>query len=341
MQKTVNIVVATSIPGSSVPSTGMDAESLKKIQSVSPSIKVTDVTIPINKELRGDFSSKAALDAALFQAEVIFAFRLPPDIIKRAPKLKWVQMRSAGVERYLSPEMVTSPVVLTNASGLLAIPISEWVTMVMLMFAKRMPEYLELKKERKWQRLNANLLYGKTAGVVGLGNIGTEVAKRAKALGMRVVATRRSAKPGQRARYTDKLVTREQLPELLAESDYVVITLPFTPETNKMFGEKEFRTMKPTAYILNIGRGNIIDEEALIRALENKVIAGAGLDVFATEPLPPESKLWGMPNVIQTPHASGSWEGSITGPTDLFIDNLKRYVVGKRLNNRVDKKKGY
>ncbi|MFH1639518.1 MAG: D-2-hydroxyacid dehydrogenase [Chloroflexota bacterium] len=224
---------------------------------------------------------------------------------------------------------------------MLAIPISEWVTMVMLMFAKNMPAYLDLKKEKKWQRLSGNLLYGKTAGVVGLGHIGIEVAKRAKALGMRIMATKRSAKPGQRTRYADELVTTAQLPRLLAESDYVVITLPYTAETHHMFGEKELRAMKPTARILNIGRGKIIDEEVLIRALEERWIAGAGLDVFDTEPLSPESKLWGMPNVIQTPHASGSWEGSTTAPTDLFIDNLKRYVTGKRLINRVDKKKGY
>ncbi len=176
-----------------------------------------------------------------------------------------------------------------------------------------------------------------------MGSIGREVARLAKAFGMRVVATRRSAKRLERARYVDMIFPREQLRRLLAESDFVALTLPFTPETNKLIGEEELRTMKPTAYLINISRGDIVDEEALIRALEEDWIAGAGLDVFTTEPLPTDSRLWELSNVIFSPHISGggSSGGNVVPATKLFSENLRRYLSGKKLLNVVDKRKGY
>jgi len=185
------------------------------------------------------------------------------------------------------------------------------------------------------------VLRSKTVGIVGLGNIGREVARLAKAFGMRVVATRRSVKRVARAKYVDILLPREQLLRLLSESDFVVLSLPFTSETNKLIGEKELRTMKPTAYLINIARGNIVDEEVLIRALDEHWIAGAGLDVFATEPLPPDSRLWEFPNVIFSPHIAGGMEDYNIRTIELFCENLRRYLSGKNLFNVIDKKKGY
>lgn len=178
-------------------------------------------------------------------------------------------------------------------------------------------------------------------GIVGLGSIGREVARLAKAFGMRVIATRRSAKLISRARYVDILLPREHQIELLSDSDFVVLTLPLTPETRRLIGEKELRAMKSTAYLINVARGGIVDEEALIHALNARWIAGAGLDVFATEPLPADSRLWELPNVIFTPHIGGATEDYVLRATKVFHENLRRYLNGKKLLNVVDKKKGY
>ena len=176
---------------------------------------------------------------------------------------------------------------------------------------------------------------------MGLGPIGREAARLAKAFGMRVLATRRSAKRVGRARYVDIMLPASQLRQLLADSDFVVLALPLTPETNRLIGEEELQTMKPTAYLINIARGDIVDEAALVRALDEHWIAGAGLDVFATEPLPANSRLWEFPNVIFSPHIAGGMEDYDARATEVFLENLRRYLNGKQLLNVVDKRKGY
>ncbi len=334
----LNIVVSTTMAGPSPFGVGVGEKCLAKIRAVSPNIKVTDVSPLIYEDQRNDFTRRAELDAVLKDAEVMFGFRLPQEFLKRAPKVKWVQMMTAGVERYLNTDMINSPVVITNASGLAAIPIAEWLMTVMLMFAKQMPVYLKNKQERKWERYSSAVLNGKTVGIIGLGAIGSETARRAQAFGMKVIGCRRSQR---RARYCDEMVSRANLPELLGQSDYVVIAVPWTPETAGMIGEKEIAAMKPSAYLLNIGRGDIIDEPALIKALENKRIAGAGLDVFSQEPLPVTNKLWDLPSVIMTPHIAGSMEDYVGEACNLFVKNLERYVNGKKLFNVVDKARGY
>lgn len=339
--ETVNVVATASISGPSFVTPGIGEAYLRKIHAVSPRVKAVDASLLLAEEQRGDLSHQADFDKLLGNAEVLFGFRLPRDVLKRAPHLKWAQMMSAGVERFLDADMVKSPVVITNASGLAAVPISEWVVCVMLMFAKQFPRYSELKMEKRWERFSSAVLSGKTLGLVGVGQIGSEVARLAKALRMNVIATRRTIRPGVGARYVDRLLPRSQLPTLLRESDFVVIAVPFTSETQHMIGEKELKAMKKTAYILNIGRGDIINEPVLIKALEEKWIAGAGLDVFTTEPLPVLSRLWELPNVIQTPHVSGSVEDYVGKACDIFARNLERYVAGRRLFNVVDKKRGY
>ncbi len=316
-------------------------ECLEQITSVSPRIKLTDVSDLSRAEQSGDLASKKKLDALLAEAEVLFGFRLPRNVFSRAPKLKWVQVMSAGVNRFLDTEMLESPVILTNVSGIHATPISEFVLGLMLMFVKQAPLCFQLKQEKQWRRFSPSVLRSKTVGIVGLGSIGREVARLARAFGMRVLATRRSAKRVGRARYVDVMLPPDQLQRLLEESDFVVLALPLTPETNKFIGERELRTMKSTAYLINIARGDIVDEDALVRALNEHWIAGAGLDVFAIEPLPPDSRLWELPNVILSPHISGGMENYTVRATEVFCENLRRYLNGEKLLTMVDKKKGY
>jgi phosphoglycerate dehydrogenase-like enzyme len=322
-------------------STPIDEELLNRIAAISPRVKVQNIWDLSRADFRGDSSAKDKLDIALADVEVVYGIRLPRELIARAPKLKWVQVMSAGVDRFLDSDFRRSPVILTNVSGIHATPISEFVMEQMLMFAKNALLCFELKQKRQWQRYSPSTLRGKTVGIVGLGHIGKEVARLSKAFGMRVIATRRSKPRTQHTRNVDLMLPRQELPRLLAESDYVVITLPYTHETDKLFGETELKTMKPSAYLINIGRGGIIDEDALVRALSEKRIAGAGLDVFATEPLPPESKLWELPNLLFSPHVSGDMEDYIARATEVFCNNLRRYLEGKRLLNVVDKQKGY
>ena len=329
--ESINVLVTTPIGD----------ELLQQIIAVSPTIKLSNVSELTRAEQRGDFARKDELDALLAEAEVIYGLRLPKNVIARAPKLKWVQVMSAGVDRFLDGEFRRSPVIMTSVSGMHATPIGEIVLELMLMFTKQAPLCFQLKQEKQWKRFMPTVLRSKTVGIVGLGNIGREVARLAKAFGMRVVATRRSAKRVMRARDVDILLPREQLPRLLSESDFVVLSLPFTSETSKLIGEEELRTMKSTAYLINIARGNIVDEEALIRALDEQWIAGAGLDVFATEPLPTDSGLWELPNVIFSPHIAGGVEDYNIRATELFCKNLRHYLSGENLLNVIDKKKGY
>ncbi len=337
--KSLKIVVVTPAFDKTLPTAGK--ETLRQIGLVSPGINVTDASSLVAAEFRGDQSGKENLDAILAEADVIYGLIPPQNLLARAPRLKWIQMMSAGVDRLRDTEIWRSPLTITGVSGIHATPIGEFVLGLMLMFAKGAPRSFQMKQKREWRRYLPTVLRGKTVGIVGAGHIGGEVARLSKAFGMKVIATRRSARESDRARYIDKLLPSTQLPSLLKEADFVVIAVPYTPETRHLIGEKELGVMKPTAYIINIARGGIIDEEALIKALDEKRIAGAGLDVTAKEPLPAESRLWDMDNVILSPHISGGMEEYMTRATGLFCENLKRYLAGKRLHNVIDRKKGY
>ncbi len=337
--ESLNVLVITPVFDKSTP--WADEECLRQITLAGPGINVKDASVLADAELRGDSTAREKLDALLAEADVIYGLFLPQNLLTRAPKLKWVQMMSAGADRMARSDVWQSPAIITGVSGIHATPIGEFVLQFMLMFAKKAPLCFQMKQRHEWRRFMPAVLRSKTVGIVGLGSIGREVARLSKAFGMRVIATRRSAKKVTRARYVDRLVPPEQLKQLLAESDYVAITLPLTPETRGIIGEEELKAMKSTAYIINIGRGNIIDEKALIRALEENWIAGAGLDVVATEPLPADSRLWELDNVILSPHVSGGMEDYVSRATERFCENLKRYVNGKKLLNVIDRKKGY
>jgi phosphoglycerate dehydrogenase-like enzyme len=337
--KTLNVLAVAPALYHSTPLA--DQESLRLIRKVSPVIKVKDGAALVQAELHGDFSRKRELDVLLAWADVIFGLVLPPNTVARAPNLKWMQSISAGLDRWTNTDIWKSPVVITGTSGIHATSIGEFVLSLMLMFAKNAPLSFKLKQERRWKFYLPQVLRGKPVGIVGLGDIGREVARLSKAFGMNVVATRRSTKKPGKARNVDLLLPRSHMKKLLAHSDYVVLCVPLTPETRHIMGEREFRSMKRTARVINIGRGQLMDETALIHALEEKWIAGAGLDVTYTEPLPKESRLWEMENVILSPHISGGMEDYMMRATELFCENLRRWLAGKKLINIVDRKRGY
>jgi len=285
------------------------------------------------------------LDTLLAEAEVIFGTMLFPDeLLSRAPRLKWIHTSATGVERYLSSGTFGSNVIITNSKGANAIPIAEHTLSLIFMLAKNAPRLLANKQARKWERFYNLELNGRTLGIVGLGAIGTEIAKLAKGIGMRVIATRRSATKRELDVFgVAELYPRTELLQMLSESDFVVIAAPLTEETRGMIGKTELQAMKPAAYLVNIARGEILDQAALIKALKEGWIAGTGLDVFETEPLPTNNELWELPNAIVSPHIA-TWtdiDRRSRRIIDLFCKNLRSYVAGEPLLNVVDKEKGY
>jgi phosphoglycerate dehydrogenase-like enzyme len=330
--KPVNLTVTTAIGD----------KNLQQIANVSPSVKITEVSGLFEAEAKGDITNKKKLDAILDETEVAYGIFFPTDLVIRSPKLKWVQVMLAGVNRLLNDTgMFESTVIMTNIRGIHATPVGEFALMLMLMFVKKAPFFIHLQQNREWNLFTPTILHSKTVGIVGLGSIGQEVARLAKAIRMRVIATRRSIKKVTRTRYADIVLPSDQLPELLSQSDFVIITLPLIPETNKIISERELKLMKSDAYLINVSRGGVIDERALIRALNEGWIAGAGLDVFATEPLPSDNQLWECPNIILSSHISGMMEDYHEQCTELFCKNLRRYLNGQNLLNVIDKRKGY
>jgi len=253
---------------------------------------------------------------------------------------KWIQTMSAGID-LLPEEIRRSRIRIVNTSGLHGTPMGEMVLEIMLMFAKDAPACFRMKQAREWKRFRPKLLKGQTVGILGLGVVGREIARLCKAFGMKVIGIRRSGQPEHPFPEVDRVYPREQLLEVLAESDYIVLALPHTKETRSLIGEQELRGMKPSAFLINLARGAIVDEGALVRALEEKWIAGAGLDVFLKEPLPPESKFYELPNVIFSPHISGDMPDYESRATGVFCENLRRYLSGEPFLHEVDPEKEY
>jgi phosphoglycerate dehydrogenase-like enzyme len=284
-----------------------------------------------------------ALAATLAVTEVVFTNPIiPSDIADRSPNLRWLQLTSAGVDRLLDSPLVRSGVTVTTASGIHAVTISEYVLGAMLTFAKGFTHAVRSQQQSQWSPYGPQELEGQTVGIVGMGAIGSHVAELSHAFGMRVLAIRRSVDqrtPGEGP--VDELLPTSDLPYLLGESDYVVLAMPLTPESTRLIGEAELRAMKPSAVLVNIARGAVIDEPVLIRAMKERWIAGAALDVFEKEPLPSDSELWGLENVLLTPHISGGTPRYMERAVDLFCENLRRYLAGETLRNVVDPARGY
>lgn len=337
----------------------LEADLVEQIRAVDPArIQVSVLGSEERKLLRG-FSypsegERAAvaegLHGAFEAADVVFgfwgaelhqAFTGAGSLSEVAPRLKWIQLTSAGADRLLGSGFIQQGVTVTTVSGLHATPIGEFVLQSILMLAKKAPQYMRSQMRHEWSRFMPREVYGSTVGIVGLGNIGSEVGRLAKSLGCRVIATKRSTGERHRGLYADEILPMSELPYLLAESDYVVLSMPLTPETRGMIGEKELRSMKPTASLVNIARGPVVVEAALIQALREGWIAGAALDVFDQEPLPAESPLWDLENVILSPHISGGTEIYNLRAVTIFCENLRSYLDGQPLCNVVDPERGY
>jgi len=260
-------------------------------------------------------------------------------------QLKWIHFGIAGLEHSLFPDILKSKTIITNASGIHAGPVSEFVMSAILYFAKRFKDcqkFMQTKNWTQWEVAKQMVqLKGKTIGIIGFGSLGKAIAKKAKAFDMRVVATRRLQKKVDYKKTVDELIPISKLSHLLKNSDFVVVACPLTPLTRGMIGKKELTRMNSSSFIINIARGEIINEAALIKALQNKTIAGAALDVFEKEPLPKESPLFALDNVFLSPHISGNFPEYQHDVMVQFADNLKRYLAGKDLKNRVCKKRLY
>jgi phosphoglycerate dehydrogenase-like enzyme len=278
----------------------------------------------------------------LDEVEIVAGW-LPPELLPRAARLRWMQQWGAGVDWLMRhPEAAELPFVLTNASGVHAIPISEHIIGMLLMFARGLHLAVRAQQRREWWRPGREGIFelsGKTMLLVGVGAIGERTAQLAAALGVRVEGVRRDPSAG--APGVAEMYGQERLLERLPHADVVVLTVPLSRETEGMIGAEELAAMKPSAYLVNIGRGGTVDEDALAAALREGRIAGAGLDVFGAEPLPADSPLWAMDNVIITAHYSGNTPAYGERAMDIFLDNLRRFQAGEPLRNQVDKQAGY
>jgi glyoxylate/hydroxypyruvate reductase A len=264
------------------------------------------------------------------------------DLARQAPRLRWIQLSSSGVVHIVEQMgLGDRPIVVTNAAGMHALPLAEFVLFAMLYFAKRMPRVLADQRRRHWERFALDTLPGKTLGIVGLGHVGGAIARLARSAGLRVVAVRRTAGAASESPDADAVYPPAGLRTLLGESDYVVLIVPLTPETAGLLGKAELSAMKPGAVLINIGRGQLVDEAALVESLQSGHLAGAALDVFAAEPLPKASPLWDLPNVLVTPHSMSTALDENEWLVDLFSDNLRRYLAGQPLRNVFDRARGY
>jgi phosphoglycerate dehydrogenase-like enzyme len=338
----------TSIALSPILSARYRSRDLERIRAAAPGARLVTVSV------------EGLADGPLDDVEVMLRGWLGPEafdrILARAPRLSWVHSATSGVERALTPAARQRGLVVTNARGVFSRPIAEYVVMMILAVSRRLPQLLELQRERTWQPLEGKELRDVTVGIVGLGSMGRAVASLAGGFGCRVVAVRRRAEAhdgpasgwgsgADDAAAGDLRLARiggpDSLPELLGESDFIVLAAPLTPETEEMINERTLAQVKPGAWLINVARGRLVDERALIRALRDGPLGGAVLDTFHDEPLPPMSSFYDLPNVIVTPHTAWSSSRVLDRSVELFCDNLQRFAQGEPLLNVVDPTAGY
>jgi phosphoglycerate dehydrogenase-like enzyme len=256
----------------------------------------------------------------------------------RAKNLRWVHSWAAGPDKQLFPAFVASDVMLTCCKGNGAIPLAEHAMMLMLMLNRDMIGWVRAQDERRWDHRYHAELNGMTCGIIGTGYSGVDLAAKARAFHMRTIGLRRRDQPTP---HFDRMYARDELAQFLAASDFVVVTAPLTPDTRGMLGEAEFRAMKKSAYYICFSRGGIADDAALLRALQDGWIAGAGLDAHGQEPLPADSPFWTAPNTIITPHNGATTQATRDRGFQIFVDNLGRWCRGETMINEVDKALGY
>ena len=312
------------------------AEDLAAIRAAAPGSRI--VTI----------SREGLADGPIDDVEVLLHGWLATDaferLLARAPGLRWVHSASAGVERLLAPAAQARGLTITNARGVFSRPIAEYVLMMVLAVNRRLPQLLELAAERTWQPLEGRELRDTTLGIIGFGSIGRTITELAQPFGPRIVATRRSGPPRPDEPPLPagvELAGPEAFGDVVAAADFVILTVPLTPETEDLVDDRVLALMKRTAWLVNVARGRLIVERALLRALREGSIGGAVLDTFRDEPLQPDSAFYGLPNVIVTPHTSWSSGRVVDRTVELFAENLRRYAAGEPLVNTVDPGAGY
>ena len=334
----------TAIALSPILSARYRSRDLERIRAAAPGARLVTVSI------------EGLADGPLDDVEVMLRGWLNSDafdrLLARAPRLAWVHSATSGVERALTPASRERGLIVTNARGVFSRPIAEYVLMMILAVSRRLPQLLELQRERTWQPLEGSELRDVTVGIVGLGSIGRAVGALATAFGCRVIAVRRRPETGAEASregddlsfgeaMLDRVGGPEMLPELLGESDFIVLAAPLTPETEDMINADTLSMVKRGAWLINVARGRLIDERALLRALRDGPLGGAVLDTFREEPLPALSSFYELPNVIVTPHTAWSSGRVLDRSVELFCDNLRRFANGVPLLNVVDPAAGY
>lgn len=320
---------------------------IDKIRSVSRELEVEQIVLPNNRWP----------DDQVTEAEIYYAnWGIPR--LDQAPNLKWVQTHVAGVDYLLEHPVWKSDVLLTSASGVHAVSIAQYVMAQMLAWSNRVPRWIKFQEsgqwaKDRWKQFLPTELRGKTLGIIGYGSVGREVARLAKSFNMTILATKRDARrledtgymiPGTGDRngdLADRIYPPEATRSMVAECDFAVITAPLTSKTRHFVDEEMLRAMKSSAYLINVGRGAVVKEDDLVRALKKGWIAGAGLDVYEQEPLPENSPLWKLENVILSPHVSGFTPEYDARAVDLFTENLRRYLSGEPLLNLVNRERGY
>jgi phosphoglycerate dehydrogenase-like enzyme len=293
----------------------------------------------LRRRLRVTFGiDPPALEEGLREAEILVVAHVDGrDLATRAPHLRWIQSTSAGVEKLVP--LVPPDVVLTNASGVHIPKGGEYAMTALLMLQHGVPHFVTRQRERRWDPIFKTPIAGQTVAIVGVGRIGGEVARLARRFGLRVLGVRRTGRPH---RWVHRMFTTRNLRAAFRQADFVVVTTPLTPETRGLIGAKELDALPRHAGLVNLGRGAVVDYDALSAKLWARELSGAVLDVFHEEPLPPESPLWSAPNVILSPHcAVDDGRAYVTRCLDIFFENLRRYVGGRPLRNVVDRHLGY
>jgi phosphoglycerate dehydrogenase-like enzyme len=278
--------------------------------------------------------------------DVFIGWSLRPEQFVAARKLKWIHSPAAAVHQLMFPELIHSSVVVTNSTGVHGPVVAEHAIAVLLALAKRLPQAMRYQAKKQWsqeqlwnQRPRPREVDGATVAVIGMGGIGGEFTRRAKAMGMRVLAVREN--PAKGAGGADEVFSSSQIDDVLPQADYVLLCTPVTSATTGLMDAARLKKMRTDSYLINVGRGPLMDEAALIEALKANRIAGAALDVFEEEPLPRESPFWALDNVLITPHTAAVTERLWERHFALIVENLNRFLAGKPLLNKVDKKRGY
>ena len=325
-------VLATPILGAP-----LSRELVARIESVAG---VRCARIAADGRIHGD-----AAESAFDEAEVLLLGSVPASVldhvVTRSSRLRWIHSAAAGVDRVTTPVVRQRGLVVTNARGVFSRPIAEYVVMMSLAIARRLPQLLELQRERTWQPLRGRELSQLTIGIVGYGSIGVELGRLLAPFGCRVLATRRHPERGAGEASNVELHGLDRLDEVLRASDIVVVAAPLTDETAGLIGAEQLAQMREDAWLINIARGRLIDELALRRALESGWIGGAVLDVFGEEPLPPDSPLYDTPNLLITPHTSWASDRVAERTVDLFVENLRAFRADDPMRNVVDLEAGY